>query len=609
MIFEYILFVIIAIFPYILVGQDIGAVLLFLLCSIYLIQKRKNLILPRTKLVYAYLLFYLSFIPSFMISKNIEKSFEGVFIYLDLFMFYLFIINSKLDHQKLLKILYHLFTLLSFVSIVYQGLYQGIRITGNLTYANSFALILLIGFILSDVLQKSKKMFWQRFIFILGIVFTGSRSTFIFLALYILINFIRYKDKKNLIISFSIVLLSFGFYTLKYIHPIIPLGLILIVIMTESILKKRLPIKKPLPTIPKLTFFTIGIIGSIIVFILTPSNLKNRLLNISPENGVVHERLIIFSDVLKNSIKNPLGLGLNSFEYMQFVVQTAYYDVRYVHNSFLQIINDTGIVSLVLFTTIIVFLLMTLIKSNSSNRVEYLCAFLFILLHSFWDFDLSFATICFLLILFPALSSESVYLQDLKMIKLYNFSFVLLIIGGLYTFLTMNLINIGNSLLEANNFIGARQIYSICAQISPKNSDTYFLKAQSFYIEAQSYKSTRNAKKLLLNCQAALNKAEEINPFDPKIIINQAFVNKDLNNINNVIHSYEKSIQMQKYNMQLYDSYYSYLLEMFVNTQNEKYLLKIKDLIVIFKLNHQNQNQNATYLKNQLEIKDWNQPR
>ena len=82
-----------------------------------------------------------------------------------------------------------------------------------------------------------------------------------------------------------------------------------------------------------------------------------------------------------------IGTGPGAWKYYQYIVQTKQYDVKYIHNSFLQIWLEYGIVFFLTLLAVSVRSVITFIK----QKQYVLCAIiLFIITHSLIDIDLSF---------------------------------------------------------------------------------------------------------------------------------------------------------------------------------------------------------------------------
>lgn len=86
---------------------------------------------------------------------------------------------------------------------------------------------------------------------------------------------------------------------------------------------------------------------------LLPDFISNRLQGLwANENAI--QRLAFFSDGLKLFARSPVvGLGLGSFENGLFGVQSFYYESRHVHNHYIQLLADMGIIGLILFLTLL----------------------------------------------------------------------------------------------------------------------------------------------------------------------------------------------------------------------------------------------------------------
>ncbi|HEX3028251.1 MAG TPA: O-antigen ligase family protein [Clostridia bacterium] len=604
MAFEYFILLVTALFPYLIVGQDAGAALLCLIGTIFLFSRRKNLNVPDKKIIFAFLALFFSMIPSFFTTGNFEKSLEGLFFYIDLLIYLFVLLNFRMSREKVFRILYNTLLIAAAASIAYQGLYQGVRISGNFTYANTYGLVLLFGLIIGDITAYKNELIWKKLVLILGIIFTGSRSTAAFLIIYVLLCVIKGKKDGKRFTSLIALLLSSGIYALKYIHPVIPLVSIFLVIAGEYILlKKKVQIKVPNP---KITAALLGVtvLISFALFMYFPSNFKARLENISPKNGVVQERLVIYSDVLHKIVRNPLGAGLNSFEYNQYSGQTAFYDVRYVHNAILQIAHDTGIASCLIFIGILGLLLHQVIKNKDMFRINKLYMFSAIILHSFWDFDMSFATVGIFMVLLSAFSTQQIQTSKNGKTKL-TAAFILFSCLGIYSLGCMLLMYMGDSEISNGRFSSGRNLYSFDLFITVRNPDACFLIAQSYYTEAQLAEDRNSYRQLLFSCRENLLKAEKMCGYDPRITTNLAFVNKMLDEPEKAIKYFKASIKLQKFNMQIYDAFYNYLLEMFQSTHDDKYLKEIGKLKLNFKNNYKKLNPAAKYLRDQLIVKSW----
>lgn len=112
-------------------------------------------------------------------------------------------------------------------------------------------------------------------------------------------------------------------------------------------------------------------------------------------------RLIYYYDGLLLLFKNPFGIGVYGWEEKQYLAQTADYYVKYIHNGYLQIALDGGILALLGFLSIICYGLLGVHRKfkecNDSFYVYLIGILVLILLHSFVDIDMSYTALLFIL--------------------------------------------------------------------------------------------------------------------------------------------------------------------------------------------------------------------
>ena len=225
--------------------------------------------------------------------------------------------------------------LLSYAGILqipYAILENGKRLQSVLQYANTTALLMIVGFFYSIKYWTDSKNVCHlacAVLLIISLVLTGSRIGFAVL-----------------------VLLSIVFVMTKIAstHKIIAIIAI---------------------------FFLLAIIAM--------TNL--RIAQISLFAPTIIERLITFQDacrILRNS--ELFGLGIGNWQEQQFLYQTAPYFARYIHNYYLQLCLDGGVLPLFLFLFVAISALITGWKEKNIHFFILLA----ILLHISLDFDMSF---------------------------------------------------------------------------------------------------------------------------------------------------------------------------------------------------------------------------
>ena len=88
---------------------------------------------------------------------------------------------------------------------------------------------------------------------------------------------------------------------------------------------------------------------------LLPSFISNRLQGLWANQNAI-QRVAFFSDGLTLFSRSPIvGLGLGSFENGLFSIQPFYYETRHVHNHYIQLLADMGIIGLAMFLGLLVF--------------------------------------------------------------------------------------------------------------------------------------------------------------------------------------------------------------------------------------------------------------
>jgi len=104
---------------------------------------------------------------------------------------------------------------------------------------------------------------------------------------------------------------------------------------------------------------------------LLPGIIANRLQNLFANENMV-QRTIFFEDGLKLFSKSPLiGRGLGGFENGVYSVQDFFYETKYAHNHYIQVLSDLGIVGVILYLSLLAFAIISLIQSKQRGRSPY----------------------------------------------------------------------------------------------------------------------------------------------------------------------------------------------------------------------------------------------
>ncbi len=105
-------------------------------------------------------------------------------------------------------------------------------------------------------------------------------------------------------------------------------------------------------------------------------------------------RFIYWQDAWSVFMSNPLGIGAGTWDNLQYSVQSAEYAVRYIHNGYLQILLEAGIVGFIAFCAIMLYTIVQYIRKGIKDGFEelFMCAIM-LAAHIFVDVDMSFASV------------------------------------------------------------------------------------------------------------------------------------------------------------------------------------------------------------------------
>ena len=234
------------------------------------------------------------------------------------------------------------------------------RLAGWFQYANTCGGFLLIGSVI--LLLKEKKSKWEMAmlpILLLGVLLTGSRSTFL------------------------ILLVVYCYLVIKM-----------------SSMRKGLLI---------IGGASIVFIVAVLIFTGNTDNIA-RIATVFSESSTIYGRALYNYDGVHQLIKHPFGLGYLGFFYIQNGIQTGLYSVKYIHNDWLQIGLDIGVIPMLF---VLFFLFKNLWKRRKDTR-EFLVLFI-IIVQSFMEFNLEYSIMGLILML--CLQEESISYSKHSVIK------------------------------------------------------------------------------------------------------------------------------------------------------------------------------------------------
>ncbi|WP_238903749.1 hypothetical protein [Clostridium sp. YIM B02506] len=578
------------ILPITFLGERLGNLLIVLIGIIYLfINKPKAY---NKKFIYLNLIFIGMILISVIYNGLDIYSLSGAAKYIILPLYYLVFKNIQINtdgetKKRNIKILLIVSAIMALVYILHQGVYYDARVYGSLGYANSYALLLLLLVIANNVVLKDKEK-WAKIldvIFILAIMYSGSRTTILLLILSVIFLKIDKGHKSNFIFeSFVVAIVSYIMCE--------KLGLLGIIILPVLLYLyggyKGFKDKKIL--------YSILSIMVIITAVLVPENSFERLRNISLTNASFLERIITFQDSI-NSV-NLLGHGVDSFQYNQFKYQTAFYDIKYIHNSVLQSVFDLGLIGGTLFVLVILYGIYLVIKIEKKvNYYAFVPSIVF--LHSLLDFDLVYGSIMVLTVFISTYKYD--YIKDIKNEKdllTYKLGLGIFILVLMIPIYNESIIMISTKLNNSSRFEEAEKI----SRLSPFND------WRNFKTKGDSYKGLYDITKDNKYLAMMKNSLEQGN-------------NACQNNLIlkwNLAYAYEKSgeekealtirtqlLQDEEYYFETYKEVYKYAEDNRILSDEERKNL-LSEIENVHELAIKTLNPKARYLKNQLksELKD-----
>jgi hypothetical protein len=168
--------------------------------------------------------------------------------------------------------------------------------------------------------------------------------------------------------------------------------------------------------------------------------------------ATVIERIIQSSDGLRTLLANPLGLAPGTWELHHTEYQTASYSATKIHNSIVQIGVDYGAIALILLIGIVVWWFAKRTRGANSIAVGM------ILLHSLFDFSLSFLSIVLLLALL--MKDSLTEIKQVKFTKAWRFALAIPICLCLLIVLQSATLNRAQWLGNSGDYIGAKALYT-----------------------------------------------------------------------------------------------------------------------------------------------------
>ncbi|KEI07488.1 O-antigen ligase family protein [Clostridium botulinum] len=569
---------IINVIPYCILDEGLSSAILLLIGTSYIIINKYKIFADGYVLIL--ICITILCVVSLRQSNNIFLSLEGIFTYLCGIIFYILFFHLKYKKEQIYDYFVYFFSMGVFISILYQGIYMNKRIYGNIGYANTYGILMVLILCVNTIRENNNFRNLIEYVLISGILYTGSRYTLVFSCIFIffqtMVKFKMLYDNK-VTINFILAIITYtlcskvGGMAIILMPPII----YLIYYINDNIGSKNKKI------------FSLSLM-TVILFIIyfSKAQLFLRLKNISINTPVLQERFIYYEDSIKAILSNMFGFGINSFQYRQYGIQSAFYDVKYIHNSLIQHIFDLGVLGGVLFIVLFVYGLVYINKTiKDDKKIYYVLMYLSIYAHSMLDFDFSFSTVIIIISMIFALNKKENENKELKHKLSYSINFLI----GIFSvyFICCNGSNFLGNIYESNQqFKLAERFYKLNETLTfGKNFETYMFLAQVS-------KGNDRINNLI--------KAEKLNPYDPRIKLNMAFLYEKNNDFYNANKYYEKAIGIEKFYKDIYIKYLSFLQKSYKATKNKMFLDNQQTLKKLYEKNFEKLNGKSKYMKNQL---------
>jgi hypothetical protein len=486
------------------------------------------------------------------------------------------------------------------------------RLDGILNYANSSALyfaVCIVIYIYAFWENKTEHAYDNKFVIdgekikefgviIIGtaLFLTQSRAAIIIYVLSLIYILIIYNNKKERLII-NIFLLNLSSLFLAYLvlnRQVIVFHIAIFILIWSSHFKEKL-----ISECIKNKYRYIGYSIAAISFLFTILFSFKRIITIGINSGELQERFVFFQDGINILKHNIFGIGSGMLSTEQFKYQTALYDIKYIHNGFLQIGLDFGVGFLFLF---ILMLAIKLFKGINKEKLKslYFLITIMVILHSLIDFTMSFVyvNIIFGLALGGLRIHDEVENCNIKIIN-NSFRVILIAVSAfIILFLPGEIIyNISYINLLNNNPQKGLYKLELWNEFPIKTERYYNKKALIYFL---LYTKSHN-RSYIMDSIDNLNKASKFNKGSGVDYTLLAREYSELGDYKKADKSLEKQIELKKFYLQNYDTLIENYQKLYHNNSiTEKvYFNKLKTIeSKIYNLK-KIINPKAKYMKNQ----------
>ncbi len=508
-----------------------------------------------------------------------------------------------------------LYKLVNFKDAVWDN-----RLSSFFQYANTFGAFIVAVLIGVLVLSSSKKWrysFWSfaSFILFISMIFTYSRGSWLVFAFIWFVTLLFLSLQEQVLFVFHSILLGTATlinlsslnnsinngsyikgFTIIIVYSLLIGILYSIFVFFINKIKFNISKKKIIHFLIPLLIVVVFISGLSLLsndsFVnKLPNSLKERVQQINLTNKSVMERNLFYKDSMKMIKDSPfIGQGGGAWKQKIEKYQSYPYISREAHNFYLNLLIEIGILGFLVFISLILLILWSLIKKRRELSDEislYKAIFLMIVvlfMHSFIDFDMSFAYILVLLMMLLALIAQPIEVNFSKKNTFSIISLILVMVMSFVSILTSTKFMYANKLLSQINTVQNSEITKKFDRIISLNpyDVNYRLDYMNYYYQMYLKTKNDNYKKLIYN---EATKVNNMNEKDPRTMLILSQMYADVGDLSYSEKLIQTGIDNGPWVLNLSDQYTTYALS-FANYYNHtndkekynKYLNKIFEI-------------------------------
>lgn len=363
-----------------------GSILLLILCKEIFREKRMKLYMNRGNIAFA--MFVLGYWLSVLWAIDRGAAFTGAMKFTVPGIFFLLLMQlKKEEREQYIQTIPQTGTwilALSVAAVLFESMkgyfWQAGRLGGLFQYSNTMALYFLVGLVIACFREQEQKKTWvEIFALVIGILLTGSRTVFFFMILFLLYICMKWKSLRSGILG---MLGSIAVITVLYVG------------ITND-------------------FQNIG-----------------RYLSTSVNSSTFLGRILYNIDGFSIVKGHMGGVGYKGYDILQPLMQTGVYTTMFVHNDWLQIMLDAGVIPAI---ALVYAVLGNLFSKTLSARNKIVIVL--IVLHMFVDFDLQYLAVYFVLLsMFELEKGEKIW----NLQRIYRqLTGLLFTLGIMYTYMAV----------------------------------------------------------------------------------------------------------------------------------------------------------------------------